>query len=194
MGHVEKSERPKAILYDNAGMTLADFREEIEQVLASSAFEFRVGKEFGGAGAAIPTLELILAFASGAATIVITSALNKLGEDIYNALKSKLFKNPFENDSSMLLVNTIITDERVIIGTIRADNHQLVIEGMRTIKEIVDDASKVNIFEVKQVGNDILRDRDKLVTERCNFVFHYEYDTSAAKWMLKNISRIEKTI
>ena len=148
----------------------------------------------GGAGTLLPTLELILAFAAGATTTIITSALNELGRDIYNTLKGKLFKKPFENDSSMLFVTTIITDEKVMIGTIRADNHQLVIEGIRNIKEIVNDASKVNVYEAKQVSTEIIRDRDKLITGRCNYVFHYEYDASEAKWALKKIARIEKVI
>lgn len=42
MEHLEKSEREKAILYDNAGMSLADFREELEQILSTSLFEFRM--------------------------------------------------------------------------------------------------------------------------------------------------------
>lgn len=194
MEHLEEPERPQAILYDNAGISLADFREELEQILSSSLFEFRVGRELGGAGAAIPTLELILAFAAGATTTIITSALSELGKDIYNTLKGKLFKKPFENDSSMLFVNTIITDEKVMVGIIRADNHQLVIEGIRNIKDIVEDASKVNVSDAKQVGTEIFRDRDKLITERCNLVFQYEYDASNATWVLKKIARIEKVI
>jgi hypothetical protein len=188
----ETSDRSKAILYDNAGISLADFREELEQVLSTSSFEFRVGKELGGAGAFLPTLELILAFAAGATTTIITSALSELGKDIYNALKGKLFKKPFEQDSSMVFVTTIITDEKVMVGTIRADNHQLVIEGIRSIEDIVQDASKVNVSEAKQVSTEMLRDRDKLITERCSFAFHYEYDASGAKWVLKKIARIEK--
>ncbi len=100
MEHLETSEQSKAILYDNAGMSLADFREELEQILSISLFEFRVGKELGGAGTLLPTLELILAFAAGATTTIITSALSELGKDIYNTLKGKLFKKPFENVSS----------------------------------------------------------------------------------------------
>jgi hypothetical protein len=194
MGHLEKSDRSKAILYDNAVMSLADFREELEQILSTSFFEFRVGKESGGASPLLPTLELILAFAAGATTTIITSALSELGKDIYNALKGKLFKKPLEKDSSMLFVTTIITDEKVMIGTIRADNLQLVIEGIRSIEAIVNDASKVNVSEAKQVSTEIIRDRDKLITERCNFAFHYEYDASGAKWVLKKIARIEKVI
>src|SRR6266478_4636137 len=33
MEHIAEPERPKAILYDNAGISLADFREELEQTL-----------------------------------------------------------------------------------------------------------------------------------------------------------------
>src|SRR6266849_1677202 len=110
MEHLKEPERPRAILYDNAGLSLADFREELEQVLSASSFEFRVGRELGGAGTLLPTLELILVFAT---TTIVTSALSKLGEDIYTKLKDKLFKKPFKNDSSMLFVTTIITDEMV---------------------------------------------------------------------------------
>ncbi len=194
MEHLEKSEQPKAILYDNAGTSMSDFREELEQILSSSLFEFRVGRELGGAGTAIPTLELILAFAAGATTTIITSALSELGKDIYNTLKGKLFKKPFENDSSMLFIITIVTDEMVTVGKIRTDKHEDVTEGLKNVKEIVDNACKINVSEADQVSTEIIRDRDKLISERCNFIFHYDYDPSEAKWVLKNISRIEKVI
>src|SRR2546421_11064491 len=107
MKHIEEPERPKAILYDNAGISLADFREELEQIVSTS-FEFRVGRELGGAGTLFPTLELILAFAAGASLTIINSALSELGKDIYHTLKGKLFKKPFDNDSSMVFIITIV--------------------------------------------------------------------------------------
>src|SRR2546423_15385579 len=99
-------ERPKAILYDNAGTSLADFREELEQIVSTS-FEFRVGRA-GGAGTLFPTLELILAFVAGASLTIINSTLSELGKDIYHTLKGKLFKKPFENDSRMVFILTIV--------------------------------------------------------------------------------------
>ena len=63
----------------------------------------------------------------------------------------------------------------------------------RSLSKTVEDASQVNVSEVTQVGTEMLRDRDELIAERCNFVFHYAYDTSAAKWTLQKISRIGKT-
>jgi hypothetical protein len=194
MEHLEKSNQPQAILYDNAGISLADFREELEQILTSASFEFRIGRELGGAGTLLPTLELILAFAVGATSTIISSALSELGKDIYHTLKGKLFKKPFENDSSMVFIITIVTDEMIIIGRIRTDNHKDVIEGFKNVNEIVDDASKINVSETEQLGTERIRDRDKLITDRCNFVFHYEYDASNAKWVFKKISRIEKVI
>src|SRR5256885_11822644 len=113
MEHIEVPERPKAILYDNAGLSLADFREELEQTLSSSLFEFREGRKLGGAGTPFPTLELILAFAASA---FIGSALGELGKDTYHTLKGKLFKKPFENDSTMVFIITVITPEMVTIG------------------------------------------------------------------------------
>ena len=194
MEHVEEPERPKAILYDNAGLSLADFREELEQILASSLFEFRVGRELGGAGTPFPTLELILAFAALATSTIINSALGELGKDIYQNLKGKLFKKPFENDSTMVFIITVVTPETVTTGRIKTDNQNDVIEGLKNAKEIVDDASKISVAETGQLSTEIIRDRDKLVTERCSVVFHYEYDASAAKWVLQKIARIEKVI
>src|SRR6266567_3115190 len=194
MEHLEKSEQPKAILYDNAGTSMSDFREELEQILSSSLFEFRVGRELGGAGTAIPTLELILAFAAGATTTIISSALSELGKDIYNTLKGKLFKKPFANDSTMVFIITIVTPEMVTTGRIQTDNHNDVIEGLKNVKELVDDASKIRIAETGQLSTETIRDRDKLITERCNVVFHYEYDASEAKWVLIKIAKIDKVI
>jgi hypothetical protein len=34
--------------------------------------------------------------------------------------------------------------------------------------------------------------RDKHIIERGNYFFHYEYDASEARWVLKKIARIEK--
>src|SRR5437667_965032 len=181
MKHLEELERPKAILYDNAGLSLADFREELEHILASSVLEFRVGRELGGAGTPFPTLELILAFAAGAASTIISSALGELGKDIYHTLKGKLFKKPFESDSTMVFIITIVTPEMVTIGRIKTDNHNDVIDGMKNIKEMVDDASKLSVAETEQLSTETIRDRDELITERCNYVFHYEYDASNAK-------------
>jgi hypothetical protein len=173
MEHLEEPERPKVILYDNAGLSLADFREELEQTLASSAFEFRVGRELAGAGTPFPTLELILAFAAGATSTIISSALGELGKDIYHTLKGKLFKKPFENDSTMVFIITIVTPEMVTIGRIKTDNHNDVIKGMKNVKEMVDDASKRSVAETGQLSAETIRDRDKLITERCNFVFRH---------------------
>jgi hypothetical protein len=190
MTHEEEYERPKAILYDNAGLSLADFKEELEQVLASSAFEFREAREFGGAGTPFPTLELILGFIAGVASPIFRSALDELGKDIYHALKGKFFKKPFENDSRMVFIITIVTPEKVIMGHIKTESHNDVIEGMKNAIEMFDDASKVSIVETGQLSAETILDRDKLITERCNVVFHYEYDVSNAKWELKKIAKI----
>ncbi len=194
MEHVEEPKRPQAILYDNTGLSLADFREELEQTLSSSLFEFRVGREVGGAGTPFPTLELILAFFAGATSTIISSALSELGKDIYQNLKGKLFKKPFANDSTMVFIITIVTPEMVTTGRIKADNHNDVIEGLKNVKELVDDASKIRIAETGQLSTETIRDRDKLITERCNVVFHYEYDASEAKWVLIKIAKIDKVI
>jgi hypothetical protein len=171
MAYLGEPERPKAVLYDNAGITLADFREELEQVLASSRFKFRVGTELGGAGTPFPRLELILAFIAGATSPIFRSALEELGKDMYHALKGKIFKKPFENDSTMVFILTIITPEMVTIGRIKTDNHNDVIEGMKVAKEMFDEASKISITETGQLSAETIRDRDKLITERCNVVF-----------------------
>ena len=192
MEHIEVPERPKAILYDNAGLSLADFREELEQTLSSSLFEFREGRKLGGAGTPFPTLELILAFAAGATSTIITSALSELGKDIYQSLKGKLFKKPFKNDSTMDFIIKIIIPDIITIGRIRTDNHNDVIEVLKNVNEMVDDANKINVSKIEQSSIERVWDRDKLITERCNFVFHYEYDASAAKWVLVKIARIEK--
>jgi hypothetical protein len=82
----------------------------------------------------------------------------------------------------------------VTIGRIKADNHNDVIEGMKNAKEMVDDVSKISIAETGQLSAEIISDRDKLISERCNIVFHFEYDASNAKWVLEKITRIEKVI
>jgi hypothetical protein len=172
MEHVEKSEQLKAMLYDHAGIYMSDFREELEKILSSSLFEFRIGKGLGGAGTLIPTL----------------------GKDIYNTLKGKIFKKPFENNSSMMFFIKIVTDDMVTEGRIITDNHNDIIEGTKNVKEMFANASKINVSEIEHVGTETILDRDKLITERCNFVFHYDYSASEAKWVLKKISLIEKVI
>lgn len=175
-------------MYDHAGNSLYDFRQELEQIVQKS-FEFRIGRETGGAGTPFPTLELILAFAASA---FMGSVLSELGKDVYNTLKGKLFKKPFENESTMVFIITIVAPEMVTIGRIKTVNHNDVIEGLKNAKEMVDHAGHRNISEIEQIATERIRDRDKLITERCNLVFHYEYDASEAKWVLMKIARIEK--
>jgi len=86
----------------------------------------------------------------------------------------------------------IIIPDIITIGRIRTDNHNDVIEVLKNVNEMVDDANKINVSKIEQSSIERVWDRDKLITERCNFVFHYEYDASAAKWVLVKIARIEK--
>lgn len=194
MEHIAEPERPRAILYDEAGDSLADFREELEQTLESSVFEYHEGKKLGGAGTPFPTLELILAFVAGATSTIISSALSELGKDIYQTLKGKLFKKPFENDSTMVIIPMVVTPEMVVIGRIKTDNHNDAIEGLKNVKAMYDDASKIQLVAIEELSPETIRDRDKLITETCNIVYHYEYDASEAKWVLTKIARIVKAI
>ncbi|HYT44727.1 MAG TPA: hypothetical protein VEP90_20535 [Methylomirabilota bacterium] len=193
MEQIDEPERPKAILYEHAVGSLADLRQELEQILSTS-FEFSIGRETGGAGTPYPALEVILIFATSATTAIITSVLNELGKDVYKALKGKLFKKPFEKDSTMDFSVTIVSSEVVTKGTIRTDNFDDVIEVMKNVKELFDNSSKINVSEVKQVSNMRIWGRDKQIIDRGNFFFHYEYDASEAKWVLKKIAKIEKGI
>jgi hypothetical protein len=115
MEHADKPERPIAILYENAAGGLVDFGQDLEQILSTS-FEYRKGRELGGAGGAYPTLELILAFATYATTTIITSVLNEMGNEVYQALKGKIFKKALEKDSTMDFSITIVSSEVVTKG------------------------------------------------------------------------------
>jgi hypothetical protein len=180
-------------LYEHAVGSLADFRQELEQILSTS-FEFSIGRETGGAGTPYPALEVILIFATSATTAIITSVLSELGKDVYKALKGKLFKKPFDKDGTMDFSITIVSPEVVTKGTIRTDNFDNVIEVMKNAKEMFDNASKINVSEVEQLSTMKIWWRDKQIIERGNFFFQYEYDASEAKWVLKKIAKIEKGI
>lgn len=194
MEHVDKPERPKAILYELAGNNWADFRQELEQRLSTS-FDVSVGIETGGVGTPFPALEIFIVFATSATTVMITSVLNEFGKDVYKALKDKLFKKPFEEkDSTMDFSITIVSPELVTKGTIRTDNFDNIIEVLKNAKEMFDNASKIDVSQVEQLSTRQLWWRDKEVIVRGNFFFHYEYDASEATWVLKEISRIERDI
>lgn len=194
MEHKDNPERPKAILYELAGNNWADFRHELEQRLSTS-FNFSVGIDRSGAGTPYPALEIFLVFATSATTAIITSVLNEFGKDVYKALKGKLFKRPFvKEDSTMDFSITIVSSEKVTKGTIRTDNFDNIIELIRNVNEMFDNASKIDISKVEQLSTMQLWWRDKEVIVRGNFFFHYEYNALEAKWVLKKIYRIEKGI
>jgi hypothetical protein len=110
-------------------------------------------------------------------------------------------KNPFLSLDKPILAHPLsrcasrgLYTRFAMASTLRTDNFENIIELMKNTKEMFDNASKIDVSKIDQLDSMKVWWRDKEIIERGNFFFRYEYDASDAKWVLKEISRIEKDI
>ena len=172
-----------------------EFLGELNQVLSSSLRRQpeQSGSILGGFLPVPPWVEITLLFIS--ATIA-TSILNKLGEDLYNKLKSKFsgnktdkstnrnkynlddikfFKHYHDSDVMKLTLN-IGVDGLMIEGNCALENYDMLIDIFRTAQQMIDDAQERGRKEKHM----LLQFGDVVPG------YNYSYNSAEKKWVYQH--------
>lgn len=156
-----QNDRQAIIMIEGKEPPSLEFLGELDQLLTSSLKRQpeQSGSIQGGFLPVPPWVEITLLFT---ATTIATSILNKLGEDLYNKLKSKFsgnktdiganqnkynlddighFKHFHDSDIIKLTLN-IGVDGLIVEGYCALENYDMLIDIFRTAHQMIDDAQE----------------------------------------------------